>query len=308
MVNIRKFAFLKKKGLIVPIIFLFFLSCASQEVKKVDVNNVSENKKPKRIIMLDGARNFRDIGGYETKDGQTVKWREIFRSDALSNLSTYDFKKINEFGIKLVIDFRTESEAKNSPTIWQGDSPPRIINLPIGSASEEWAQKLTEQLKTGNFTAEEIRNTFIMAYKSIPIDSADVYKKMFELLINPDNRPAIIHCRSGKDRTGIASALIFSALGVPRDTIIEDFMLTNKASSVDEILPFIAEQFSKQAGRKVSPEDIRPLIGVEEGYIQAMFEGIEENYGTMDNYLEKALGLTPEKRKRLKEELLEKEE
>lgn len=90
--------------------------------------------------------------------------------------------------------------------------------------------------------------------------------------------------------------MILSALDIPRDEIIKDFLLTNKASSVEEILPFIARQFSKTAGKNISPDDIRPLIGVEEAYIQSMFEGIEANYGTVDNYLEKAIGLNAGKR------------
>ncbi len=298
---------MNKKYAILFLCLFFALSCASQKLVKGDRPIAKEQTKPERIIALDGARNFRDIGGYKTKDNRNIKWREIFRSDALSNLSSSDYQKINEFGIKLVIDFRTEGEAKKSPTVWQGDSPPLLLNLPIGSASEEWSAKLSEQLKSGIFTAEEIRETFIMAYKSIPVDSSDAYKEMFVEILDPKNRPAILHCRSGKDRTGIASALILSALGVPRDVIIRDFLLTNEASSVEEILPFIAEQFSKQAGRTVSADDIRPLIGVDEEYIQAMFEGIEANYGTMDNYLDKALGLTANKRARLREELLEAE-
>jgi len=256
----------------------------------------------KRVLGIEGQRNFRDIGGYETKSGQTVKWSRIYRSGKLSDLTANDLEAMAGLDVDLIIDFRSVSEREGEPTKFQDAD---ILELPIGGTAADWSTTLSAQLQSGAFTEDEIRQTFVKAYEQIPIDNADEYRSFFEEVLKQEDGTIVFHCTSGKDRTGIGSALLLSALGVPRDIIMDDYMLTNEAAGVDRGLPFIAKAFSQRSGRDIDPESLRPLVGVEEIYLETTFETIEAEFGSMDAYLEQALGLTDAKRAKLSAKLLE---
>ena len=258
----------------------------------------------KRVLGIQGQRNFRDIGGYETSSGERVKWSRIYRSGKLSDLTPDDLDRLNDLDIELVIDFRSESERDGEPTKWQGDET-EFLDLPIGGTAADWSSKLSAQLQSGTFTESEIRNTFIDAYRQIPIDNTAEYRTFFEQILNQKDGAIIFHCTSGKDRTGIGAAFLLAALGVPRDVIMQDYMLTNQAAGVERGLPFIAKAFSQRAGRDIDPESLRPLVGVEPVYLETTFDTIETEFGSMDTYLAQALGLTQTKRAKLRSLLLE---
>ena len=255
-----------------------------------------------RVIGIKGQRNFRDIGGYQTEKGQSVKWSRIYRSGKLSDLTVDDLEKMTDLNIDLVIDFRSESERDGEPSKFQGAE---ILELPIGGTVADWSTTLSTQLQSGQFTEDEIRQTFIQAYEQIPMDNQAEYRAFFDQILDQKDGAIVFHCTSGKDRTGIGTALLLSALDVPRNVILEDYMLTNEAAGVDRGLPFIAKAFSQRAGRQIEPESLRPLVGVEEVYLQTTFKTIEDQYGSMDRYLEQALGLTEVKRAALREKLLD---
>jgi len=255
-----------------------------------------------RTLGIEGQRNFRDIGGYQTASGETVKWSRIYRSGKLSDLTADDLNEMSNLDVDLIIDFRSESEREGEPTKYQ---EAEILELPIGGTAADWSTTLSAQLQSGQFTQNEIRQTFIEAYEQIPIDNAGEYRTFFDQILEQKDGTIVFHCTSGKDRTGIGTAFLLSALGVPRETIMEDYMLTNEVAGVDRGLPFIAKAFSQRAGRDIDPESLRPLVGVEEIYLETTFETIEASYGSMDAYLEQALGLTAAKRATLREKLLE---
>lgn len=258
-----------------------------------------------RVIELEGAHNFRDIGGYKTKDGKTVKWGQIYRSDKLSELTDDDYAELTNRNIQQVIDFRSDGERLTAQTDWRGEDVPDIIELSIGGSAAGWSNKLGKQLRSGDFTGADIRATFIDMYGAIPLDNTAQYRDMFDLLVDTDNRPVVIHCTSGKDRTGIGTVLILSALGVPRDTIITDFLLTNETIDLERTALNVAAQFSRNRETPLDAEDLKPLIGVELGYIEAYFTIVEEEYGSVDNYLRHGLDLTAEEQASLKTQLLQ---
>ena len=258
-----------------------------------------------RVIELEGAHNFRDIGGYETEDGQTIKWGQIYRSDKLSELTDDDYVELTERNIQQVIDFRSDGERLTAQTDWRGEDIPDITELSIGGSAADWSNKLATQLRSGDFTGTDIRATFIDMYGAIPLDNTAQYRDMFDLLVETDNRPVVIHCTSGKDRTGIGTALILSALGVPRDTIITDFLLTNETIDLERTAPNVAAQFSRNREEPLDAEDLKPLIGVELSYIETYFAIVEEEYGSVDTYLRDGLDLTAEEQASLKTQLLQ---
>ena len=256
----------------------------------------------KRVLGMEGQRNFRDIGGYTTTSGKSVKWSRIYRSGKLSDLTANDLKEMAELNIDLIVDLRSTSEREGEPTKFQEAD---ILELPVGGTAADWSTTLSAQLQSGNFTEDEIRQTFIQAYEQIPIDNAGEYRSFFKEILAQKDGTIVFHCTSGKDRTGIGTALLLSALEVPRDVIMDDYMLTNEAAGVDQGLPFIAKAFSERAGREIDPESLRPLVGVEAVYLETTFKTIETAYGSMENYLEQALGLTDEDVKTLQAKLLE---
>ena len=91
-----------------------------------------------RVINLEGTSNTRDIGGYQTSDLRTLHWRQIIRSENLSRLTASDFQKLEEIGVKTVIDLRTDREHDKSPTVWQGDNPPQFYHFPVGDSQNDW--------------------------------------------------------------------------------------------------------------------------------------------------------------------------
>lgn len=258
-----------------------------------------------RVIKLEGAHNFRDIGGYETKDGRAVKWGQIYRSDKLSNLTDNDYTALSERHIQQVIDFRSDGERLTAQTDWRGEDVPKIQELSIGGNTADWSNRLAEQLGSGDFTGADIRATFLDMYRTIPLDNTEQYRDMFDLLVETTNLPVVIHCTSGKDRTGIGVALILSALGVPRHTIIADFLLTNEVIDLERAAPIVAAQFSRNRDEPLDPEDLKPLLGVELSYIEAYFTTIEEQYGSVDHYLRDGLDVTAEEQAILKAQLLQ---
>ncbi len=258
-----------------------------------------------RVIELEGARNFRDIGGYETADGRTVKWGEIYRSDKLSDLTAADYETLDDIDLETIVDFRSDAERADAQTVWGNNDDPEILNLSIGDNAADWSSTLSRQLQSGDFTKEQITDTFIDMYRAMPIDAAEQYKTMFARLADGEHRPLLMHCTAGKDRTGVGTALILSALGVSRETIMADFLLTNDVADVDRALPFVAAGFSKRAGHEIEPETLRPLVGVDAAYLETTFETIDAEYGSVDAYLDEALGVTPDVRTALQKSLLD---
>jgi protein-tyrosine phosphatase len=157
----------------------------------------------------------------------------------------------------------------------------------------------------GGFSREEIHATFIEMYAAIPLENMTEYSALFTQILASDTAPILVHCTAGKDRTGIAAALILSALDVPRSTIMEDFMLTNEAIDVELMSKMLAMIFSKNSDYEIDPAAIEPMLIVQPIYLETAFAAIDAEYGSMDNYLQDALGLTAARRAQLKKVLLD---
>ena len=242
----------------------------------------------RRHVVLEGAANFRDLGGYETEDGQTVKWGLFYRSDALADLTDADLEKVADLGIKLVCDFRAPAEKQADPDRLPAENPPQVAALEIG-AENFMVKDLRERIQSGDLEGLDLRGMMIEGNRQFATKFYPQYAAMFERLIRPENLPALVHCTAGKDRAGFASAMILRVLGVPRETVMEDFLLTNHytAQATDRQL-FMIKVFSLF---RTDTEALRPLFGVEPAYLQAAFDAIDSSYGDFDTYRRDALGL-----------------
>ena len=253
---------------------------------------------PLRRIPLEGAPNFRDLGGYQAKDGKTLKWGRVYRSGNLARLTAADYERLTELNIGTVCDFRTDEERTSSPTRWTV-KPPAFVPLPIGYSDSPIGPMLARGGSPG-----DAKDVFRDYYRHVPFDFAAVYRTVFEKLL-ADDAPLLFHCTAGKDRTGIFSALLLSALGVPRKTIVDDFLLSNSFTNNEKVIDALHTSYTASFGPKVRRDTVRIMASVDKSYIDAMFDAIESRYGSVREYLHKEMELTDEKLARLRERLLE---
>ncbi|MCP5301566.1 MAG: tyrosine-protein phosphatase [Pseudomonadales bacterium] len=162
----------------------------------------------------------------------------------------------------------------------------------ILSGSMPLYRKLIER---GELNTDTAHQTFVNIYKKFAHEVATPFCKMFPLLIKNSGQASLFHCSAGKDRTGIAAALILSALDVPRDTIIEDYLLTAQYMDTESALDMIEDFLgvNSENTEQVERDWLVPIVSVHEDFIGSFFTSLENDYGSVDSYLNKALALSP---------------
>ncbi len=259
-------------------------------------------KLAERQLPLEGMDNFRDLGGYRTKDGRTTRWGRLYRSGQLSELSDDDVDYLGKLRVNLVCDFRSPAEREDQPDRLPTDDPPEVIQPEIYTPGVD-PKELQSRIMSGDLEGLDLSEFLVEANRAFATQFADRYREMFDNLVEEENLPAVVHCTAGKDRAGMAAALVLLAVGVPEDTVMKDFLLTNHYTH-DKIQKQLALIWVVSLFRS-SPNEVRPLMGVEPRYLQAGLDAMRERDGSIDAYLRNTLGLTDEKRERLKDLLLE---
>lgn len=243
-----------------------------------------------RVLPLQGGRNFRDLGGYETADGKSVKWGKLYRSGTMVALTDADYTYLSSLGIQQICDFRSTSERRAEPTTWKAGS---TIVYTARDYEDATSGELGAVLSKPNATGADVTAAMTDLYDGMTERFADHYADMFDRLVKGQT-PLAFNCSAGKDRTGIAAALILTALGVPRETVLADYALSDKivnyeeafagkdAKPIDGPYAFIARL----------PADVRaPLLKSDPAYLSAALATIEAKYGSVNQYLEKRLGV-----------------
>lgn len=227
-----------------------------------------------RVLPLAGGMNFRDLGGYRTADGKSVAWGKIYRSAAMSDLTAADYSYIGGLGIGVVCDLRANDERLRQPVNWPRAVKPKVLvrdyNLDMGA--------LAAMFGSGAITAERTRDAMTSFYKDLPLTFSEQYREMFAALLEGDT-PLAFNCSAGKDRTGLAAALILTALGVPRETIIEDYLLSNRYYKPKPPKPGASPDPTAALLARMPPEVTQALMGVDRRYIEASFEAIDAKGG-----------------------------
>lgn len=226
-----------------------------------------------RIINLEGVYNIRDLGGFTTKDGGTVKMGLLFRSDELGGLTERDLPQLASLGIKTIVDFRSKAEitrTKNKPP-----QQARTLELSINCGdSRAILDSIGEN--SGASVMEDVNRSLVR-------DNGELFREFFALIADRANLPLLFHCTAGKDRTGFAAAMFLSAVGVAREDIFRDYMLS--ANGVNKKF---------KAVLKVMPQ-LAPVIAVHPDYLLAAFREIETRFGSTENYLTRELGIDLDK-------------
>jgi protein-tyrosine phosphatase len=244
-----------------------------------------------RQVVLDGANNFRDLGGYATRDGRHVKTGVLYRADSLAKLSDADLQRLGALHLRSVYDFRSPEEVRLAPDRLPAGA--NYVALPIGTPELNIAA-LRDDILAGRLDKVQLPDS----YADIALDHAATYRQWFADLLNPAQAPAVFHCTGGKDRTGLAAALFLYALDVPRETIMQDYLATNYYTHdyIESTLwkARVASYF------RVDGDRFRTLMGARAGYLDKTFAAIIARYGSIDNYLQQALGLDAAAREQLR--------
>ena len=229
-----------------------------------------------RLLELDGASNFRDLGGYEATDGMRLKKGLVYRSDSLSYLTQNDIKKIQKIGIKTVCDFRSDHEMKESPSPFSFATTPKLNHLPIKTLG---TQDLKELSSKEDVTSQELANELQEHYVLYVNQHKKVYCKFINTIANGEI-PLVFHCFAGKDRTGYGALLFLSIMGVKKETIIEDYLLTNQFYKG----PLVNEDWQNN-----NSELLKPLFEARVDYINAAFNEIYNKYDKIEDFVIKEL-------------------
>ena len=288
----------KKAG----ILFLCFaLAQCSEKIDLMDrplhTKNNSFQSEEHRLLPMDGSHNTRELGGYKTTDGKTIKWGKLFRSDKLSDISKTDQAYLQNLGIKKIVDFRSEQEKAEDPNI----IPTGIsyVEMPI-SVDGAMRSKIEAVLK--GETDRKVQSFLIDANKEFVTNYADVYENFLRGLID-DDAPTLFHCTAGKDRAGFAAAITLIALGVSKEDVINDYMKTN--AFTQERIEEILGQIELMSLYQSDVEILRPLLGVEQIYIETAFRTAEKKYGSLENFIRNGLNISDEDIQKLRNKFLE---
>lgn len=236
----------------------------------------------KRHIALTGASNFRDLGGYVGHMGRPLKWRKIFRSDHLANLSPDDLKHIQSLGVKRAFDFRGVQESQAQAYEW-----PDIQRHSL-SIEPTVVQRLQAQHLSGKpLTAADALDAMQTTYRDFVLVDSRRFAELFEHLLDHAD-PLLFHCTAGKDRTGLAAALVLFALDVSEADVWRDYLLTNQLY-----------KRNSTGVTNLSLDVLKIVWEVQESFLQASLEQIQASHGNVQNYLSNELGLTPAAKLRL---------
>ncbi len=240
---------------------------------------------PDRIIEMEGVSNFRDVGGYKTADGQRVRRGLVFRSGGLMHLTDADMKKLDAIGFKLICDLRGKEEIAEEPDRLPTNPAPEYLHLPL-TVQDDRRRRL-RALMTG---PEAILPMLPDMYIRTMIDgNAKLYGGLLRRLAEADNLPTLIHCTAGKDRTGVAVALLLLLLGVPDDVVIADYSLSNLY--FDTFFEYGKQVAHRLRWFGVRAEDLSPLFMANPETLRMTLTHIRTQYGSVETYLRDTAGL-----------------
>ncbi|MBS0549013.1 MAG: tyrosine-protein phosphatase [Proteobacteria bacterium] len=242
------------------------------------------------VVSLEGGSNFRDLGGYATADGRTVRRGAVFRSAHLGTLTDADRAALSGLAVRTVVDLRGVGEAALTPHRIDGVGC-RVVGAHIEPGIGE---RIRGAVADGSANPHLMMRFLTDHYRDYPRRCAPGFRTLFTTLSDGTHRPLVFHCTAGKDRTGFASALLLTLLGVPWETVMEDYLRTN-------------DLWTGHVGHYPDLDiDTRAaIVEARTPYLEAAFAVVRDDFGSPEAFAEKALGLDAAARDRLKAELLD---
>jgi protein-tyrosine phosphatase len=243
----------------------------------------------KRQLAFSGVKNLRELGGYRTTDGKTIRWGVLYRSAHLQKLTDADLKRLADLALDRIIDFRAVHEKEEEPDRLPADADIRIVELPIlDSTTELWHDARDHFMKDDFRNVDSakfmIRTNIELATRFTPQMSRFIHE-----LLAAKGRPVLFHCAAGKDRTGYAAAMILRILGVPMETVMEDYLLSNQYYLSTHSWDLFVLRLMK--GKRFS-QALKGFLEVRPAYLSAAFETINREFGSFEKYVRNGLGLS----------------
>ena len=282
------------------------------------------SRHPNHVPMI-GAANFRDVGGYMTADGRRLKKGVLYRSDDLSSLTRNDLATLAALGLSRVYDLRSDaerdikpnrlpnglpasdqtggaSEREITPAAEVPASTPEVVEIPVYYPPLD-RDLSRSKIVGGEVEPGEFRRLLVEENRAFARDYRDQWATVIRRLTEPGSLPSLIHCAEGKDRTGFAVAMVLLAVGVPEETVIEDYLLSNEF--LDQRASLLSNLAAVGSRFRTSASEVRPLLEVRREYLEAGLTVIKEDYGSYKAYIRDGLEIDEETLARLEAVLLE---
>jgi len=250
---------------------------------------IDQTVKPKqRHLDFSGAKNFRDLGGYRAVDGKTVRWGLLYRSDGLHKLTDRDLHHLSTLCLGRVIDFRSEYEKGLEPDRLPNDADIQQVEIPILDASTAVVQESRDEFVRNLRNIDSV-NYMLETYVGFVTQFTHAFQQFLRELATAEGRPVLFHCTAGKDRTGYAAAILLRMLGVPQETVMEDYLLTNDYFLAGYKGNLMLARLLK--GKRFV-NAVKGFMLADPRYLSAAFETIDREYGSFENYVCNGLGLS----------------
>lgn len=270
-----------------------------------------------RTLPVEGMNNFRDMGGYETEDGHHVKWGKLYRSDHIYNAKENGIEYLRKLGIHTIIDYRSPDEQAKYPNKIISDEVKKYSLDPSAHTAELAAQftssKESEDVNLVNKIIDQKNKGQLVNRYDIVMEqysnfvtkdkSKQAFKEMLIIAADPSSAAMVQHCRGGKDRTGFGSMLLLGLLGVKKEYLIHDYMLTH--TNRIKRNNFKMDIYRKYTSDPVVLEYLYSLIDTRSEFIEASYDAIINTYHSIEGYAKQELGITDELINQLKSNYLE---
>jgi protein-tyrosine phosphatase len=246
---------------------------------------------PERRIVLDNVHNFRDLGGYSTTDGRSIRWRMLFRADGLAGMSAADLEVMRELGLRTVIDLRSNKELDERGRFPHEDVPVSYHHFSVIDTT--WTED------TERVVPDDEAEWLTWAYEQMLDRGAPRFADALRVLAEAEVYPAVFHCAAGKDRTGLLAALLLGSLGVAHDHIVEDYALTQ--ATMDRFLAVAATE-DPEAAQAIA-DTPATFFMADPAAMALVLTDLERDHGSIPAYV-RTLGVTDDQLAHLQDLLL----
>lgn len=245
-----------------------------------------------KSVAMDSVQNFRDMGGYFNKRHKMIRWGKVYRSGDISHLSTIDSLRLNKLNIKTIIDLRSPYEIASDPIRLTG---PNIVKIPLTAGNLADIEPFLREGKIRKGDAIVLMQDLYLRFIS---ENSEAFSQALHLFLNKENYPILFSCTLGKDGTGYLAALLLAALSVSEDTILQDYLFSNDYIMINRYAP-LARTLTPDA-----QEAITVLLSANKTFLSPVLQKIRRDYGTINHFLETAVGFSEKDRDKLKDILL----
>ena len=254
-------------------------------------------------LRLEGAPNFRDLGGLPAADGGRVRPGLVYRSEGPVRLTEADIGELQTIGFRLVCDLRSAGERDVEPNHWCAGGSMELLALDVSTDLRALSAEVWRTL-AADPSPESARAAMLGNYRAMPRAMAPKLRLVFDKILDEDALPLMIHCTAGKDRTGFAVAVLLLALGVPMVAVRTDYLKSAEFAD-NRFHPAVVAGFTAAFGTPPAPETLAAMIATEPAYLEAALETAAREWGSWRGYLDAGVGLTDARRARLRSRLVE---